>query len=413
MATVCAKIFKHHLKADGSYNVKIRIFHKNEKKYIDTEHYVTDKQLSKNMAIKDAFINRKVNLKIDEYRLAISSIGEKLDFFSAEALRDYLLNKNEEIDFIKFCDDHISQLKKDNRDGTAANHTTVRNSLVDYFGREKISVLEITGSMLGSYERFLRSERTIKRINQLKKEVTIKSNGIGDGGLYNYMRDLRTLFNAARERYNDQDLGIINIPHYPFAKYKVGSPPTTKKRNISIKLIAKIRDCKTKENSRAELAKELFMLSFYLCGINAVDLYHISKINIKKRRLEYNRCKTEGRRKDNAFISIKVIEEAVPLLEKYIEKLSLRYATSKGFDGALSQGMKHLRTITDIPQITYYWARHSFANCARNDCRFSKDDIALALNHVDNGHQTTDIYIAKDWKIVDEVQFKVMKLLRK
>ncbi len=30
MATICVKIFKHHLKADGSYNVKIRIFHKNE-----------------------------------------------------------------------------------------------------------------------------------------------------------------------------------------------------------------------------------------------------------------------------------------------------------------------------------------------------------------------------------------------
>ncbi|MGZ3766750.1 MAG: site-specific integrase [Mucilaginibacter sp.] len=413
MATVCAKVFKHHLKADGSYNVKIRIFHKNEKKYIDTEHYVTDKQLSKNMAIKDPLINRKVNLKIDEYRLAISNISEKLDFFSAEALRDFLLNKNKEIDFIEFCDGHICQLKKDKRGGTAANHTTVRNSVVDYFGREKVSILEITAPMLRSYERFLRSKRTIKRNNQLNKEVTTENDAITDSGLYNYMRDLRTLFNAAREKYNDEDLGIIRIPHYPFNKYKVGSPPATKKRNISAKLIIKIRDCKTRENSRTELAKELFMLSFYLCGINAVDLYHISKNNIKKGRLEYNRCKTEGRRKDNAFISIKLIEEAVPLLEKYIEKLSLRYATSKGFDGALSRGMKHLREITGIPEVTYYWARHSFANCARNDCRLSKDDIALALNHVDNGHRTTDIYLSKDWKIVDEVQQKVITLLRK
>ena len=241
MATVCAKVFKHHLKADGSYNVKIRIFHKNEKKYIDTEHYVTDKQLSKNMAIKDPLINRKVNLKIDEYRLTISNISEKLNFFSAEALRDFLLNKNKEIDFIEFCDGHICQLKKDKRGGTAANHTTVRNSVVDYFGREKVSILEITAPMLRSYERFLRSKRTIKRSNHLKKEVTTENEGITDSGIYNYMRDLRTLFNAAREKYNDEDLGIIRIPHYPFKKYKVGSPPATKKRNISTKLIIKIR----------------------------------------------------------------------------------------------------------------------------------------------------------------------------
>lgn len=43
----------------------------------------------------------------------------------------------------------------------------------------------------------------------------------------------------------------------------------------------------------------------------------------------------------------------------------------------------------------------------------SKDDVALALNHVDEGNHTTDIYIAKDWKIVDDVQWKVIAQLRK
>ena len=43
----------------------------------------------------------------------------------------------------------------------------------------------------------------------------------------------------------------------------------------------------------------------------------------------------------------------------------------------------------------------------------SKDDVALALNHVDEGNRTTDIYIAKDWKIVDDVQRKVIAQLKK
>jgi hypothetical protein len=38
------------------------------------------------------------------------------------------------------------------------------------------------------------------------------------------MRDLRTLFNAPKGKYNDDDLGIIRIPHYPFKKYKIGTP---------------------------------------------------------------------------------------------------------------------------------------------------------------------------------------------
>jgi hypothetical protein len=41
----------------------------------------------------------------------------------------------------------------------------------------------------------------------------------------------------------------------------------------------------------------------------------------------------------------------------------------------------------------------------------SKDDVGLALNHVDQGNKTTDIYIEKDWSIVDEVQSNVIALL--
>ena len=61
--------------------------------------------------------------------------------------------------------------------------------------------------------------------------------------------------------------------------------------------------------------------------------------------------------------------------------------------------------------ITFYWARHTVGNLGRNTCRMSKDDVALALNHVDKGNKTTDIYIEKDWKIVDELQQNAIKLL--
>jgi len=290
----------------------------------------------------------------------------------------------------------------------------VRNSLIDYFKRDSVSITEINSNMLVSYERFLRSRRTMTRIvseDGQTKEKTI--DGLSDSGLHNHMRDLRTLFNAACNMYNNEDLGIYRIKHYPFKKYKVGSAPLTKKRNNTLEQVRAVRDCVTKADSRAELAKEIYMLSFYLCGMNAVDFYHLTKKDIRNGRIDYNRAKTQGRRKDNAFISIKIIEEAKPLLEKYIDRLSVRYSTYGGLDTALSQGMKQLRKLTGIPEVTIYWARHTFATVARNACRISKDDVALALNHVDDEHRTTDIYIEKDWRIVDEVQIKVIGLLRR
>jgi hypothetical protein len=78
---------------------------------------------------------------------------------------------------------------------------------------------------------------------------------------------------------------------------------------------------------------------------------------------------------------------------------------------ALYKGMKGLRDLTGLPEFTLYWARHTFGTLARNECRKSVDDIGEALNHVDNGHATTDIYIAKNWAIVDDVQNEVVALL--
>ena len=108
MATVSAKVYEHHKKADGTYNVKIRVYHKEEKKFIDTPHFLSLKQLTKvkgkkEFSIKDPFVLEIVDKKLKDYRKTISELEEKLDFFTADSLRDYLKNKDEEIDFIKFC----------------------------------------------------------------------------------------------------------------------------------------------------------------------------------------------------------------------------------------------------------------------------------------------------------------------
>ena len=95
-----------------------------------------------------------------------------------------------------------------------------------------------------------------------------------------------------------------------------------------------------------------------------------------------------------------------------LEQARIKYLGQSGEITALSKGMKQLREITGIPDITFYWARHTFANIARNKCRISKDDIAEALNHVDGEHRTTDIYIEKDWSIVDDVQSAVIEFIR-
>ena len=185
MATISAKVFEHHKKSDGTYNVKICVQHKRLRKHLDTNHFVVKKQLTKDFRIKDPFIADKVEQQLRDYRKEISELGEKLDFFTAETLRDYLRDKDEDIDFVKFCDKHVEGLRKDGRERTADNHRVVRNSLVDFFGRPSFSINEIHTNMLLAFERYLKSERKLTRINQFGNPVTITSKGVSEAGIHN------------------------------------------------------------------------------------------------------------------------------------------------------------------------------------------------------------------------------------
>jgi len=412
MALVKAVVYEEFKRTDGTYNVKIKVYHQKKKRFIDTMHFLSTRQLDSDLKIKDKFILQELAVILTDYRKSITELGSKLNFMTCDNLKYFLDGKDEEVDFVKFCNNHIAMLKEDGRDGTAKNHAKIKNSLIDYFGKDRISMLEINAAMLYQYEKWLRRDRVMTRINQLGKPVTTKKKGMKDGGIYSHMRDLRTLFNEACRLYNNEDLGLVKIKHYPFKVYKIGAPPKTRKRNISPEQIIQLRDCMLPPDSRAELARDLFMLSFYLCGMNAVDLYKLDRYDPAWKRLEYNRSKTEGMRNDDAFISIKVVPEASSLLAKYMGTLQARYSTANGLDTALSKGMALVRERAELPELTFYWARHSFASIARNKCRINKDDIAEALNHVDGEHRITDIYIEKDWSVIDEVQAAVMDFIR-
>jgi hypothetical protein len=413
MATVAIKIIKIKKRKDGTYNVKIRINHKSRSIFLPTHHFISDHQLSSDFKIIDPFIYKNLDPKIRKYRAAIGQLSSVLEFYTIYDLRDALIDLDRDVDFIKFGKEHINGLLRSGRKGSARTLKTVILSLIDYFKRERVSALEITERKLIEYEKYLREERIIKRLNK-GKIITRTVKGMQDSGIHNHMRDLRILFKAAMKHFNNPQLEDIKIPYCPFDNYKIIDPPITQKRNLKIEQIKLIKDSIVELNSRSELGRDLFMLSFYLCGMNAADIYHLKPENIIDGRIEYNRLKTKSRRKDRAFISIKIVEEALPILEKYIGKLDKRYTNSENLDRAVNRGLKKLSNdIKELPEITFYWARHSFGNIARNKCRKSKDDVALALNHVDNYYKTVDIYLDKDWTIVDEVQEAVVNLLSK
>ena len=107
MITVNAKVFEHHQKEDGTWNVKICVYHQGVRRYVETTHFVSRKQLDVKFKIKDKFLLKLVERILGQYREAISHLGSKVNFFTCDDLVNYLKEKDTEIDFIRFCREHI------------------------------------------------------------------------------------------------------------------------------------------------------------------------------------------------------------------------------------------------------------------------------------------------------------------
>jgi len=436
MSTFKVSIFEHQRRKDGKYPVSIRVYWRGTCAYIGTEYYVTDKQVTKKklsktennrtiFLLKDIFIINELNKRIAKFEdLKSQKLGHRIELYTARELAKYFYDETKPgtdstIDFVKFSLSHIEKLKAQGRTTSAASLKASINSLIDFCnGRDKIAITEITSKFLHKNEDYLRSARTIKRRNQFGRVVVTKHKGLSDISVIDYMRNIRLLFNAAMDEYNDEDKDEMKIIHYPFRKYKLKKLPDNNKRNLTIEQIRQIRDVADEKliHERAIFARDIFMLSFYLVGANLVDLYESKRYQAG--RIDYNRKKTKGRRHDKAFISIKVEPEALPLLEKYADKSGLhvfdfrsRYTTSHIFSSNVNKGLKIVAKACGITEpLSTYYARHSWATIARNKCNVSKDDIDLALNHVDQGLKMADAYIKKDWSRVDQANRAVLNL---
>jgi integrase len=410
MATFKICVFSHQKRKDGKTPVCIRVTWQQKSAFIKTGYYVTDSQLNKNNEIRDVFITNELNRRIEHYEKKKVNIGIEIDRYTAKQLADYFTAQNTHIDFLEFADKYCQQRKADGKSYQRIVSTI--NGLRDF--APKLPIENLTSKFLLSFEKHLKTKREITRNSQFGKSVTVYKNPISTHTIAGYMTDLRTVFNAAKFEYNDEDTGDIRIKHYPFRKYKIPSIPETKKRSITPEEINKIYQFSS-DFYREQLARDVFILSFLFVGMNTADLFALKPDNYKNGRITYNRQKTRNRRKDKAEISIFVEPLAKELIEKYRDPKKIRlftfhkrYTNSLDFVRGVNKGLKKVAAKCEINEkLSSYYARHSWATVASNDCNIDTDTIALCLNHVQD-NKTTHIYIKKDWSKIDRANSEVI-----
>lgn len=278
--------------------------------------------------------------------------------------------------------------------------------------REKESTKDIYHQTLLKVELFSPGKLAFSDINiiWLKGfEQFLKGQGLSVNSINLHIRNIRAVFNdAINEDKAEQNL-------YPFRKFKLKSEET-RKRSLTIDQLRAIRDWPCEPHEQQYI--DIFMLMFYLRGINMIDLAGLTKID--NGRVEFRRAKT-GR-----LYSIKIEPEAEAIINKYRGKnfllnINERYSNYKNYLHRMNRNLKEFgytrvgkRGKKDkegaFPFLSTYYTRHTWATLAAY-LEIPKETIAAALGH--GKKDVTDIYISFDQNKIDEANRRVIDYLNK
>ena len=417
MLTIKAEIKKSELKVDGTYNVKIRFTLDRKVKRLSTNLFVTQQDLTKSLKFKeDTSIKREIDRLVLYYREQCLKLQLDQNHYSLDEIIEFLNGEQEKqqtIDFIKFSREWIASATIKG----APNYTTAINALVRFVGKEELDINLITLEFLEQFKAFLIGERDArtKKLMQQGKRVT------SNRTLSLYLVSIKKLFSEAKRKFNKKDKNLILIPNSPFEDFKIPKQEATRKRAISADIIKKVwklpyKDMKKgyKSTCRYNLAKDCFILSFCLMGINSADLYNATEM--RGNTIIYNRTKTKARRLDGAKMMVDIPKIVQPLIDKYKDSTGKRlfnfyqfYGDEKTFNKAINSGLKEIGSILEVDDLEYYAARHSWATIALNKVGIDKYIVHAALNHIDDSMKVTDIYIERDFVNENKANAKVVK----
>lgn len=365
MATIKLSILRHKPSVDGTYKIRVALCHHGETKYIATRFSVDSvSQFRDCMVVKrpDASaVNQKLRTILSSYQDALDAAGD-VSMYTCRQVRDILVSRNRVASaptFQSVCQDYISELRNSGRDSYAK---LLEANLKNFtrFTHGEFLISEITPEIIINYDRYLR------------QHTAMNDTSIGMA-----MSRTRTIINRAIKRM------IVKYDTHPFINYSIKSAPV-REVDLSLRSFNKIRLLSSKEK-RINVARDLFMLSFYLGGMNLADIVSIDFKN--RTHIEYQRKKSRNMTNTDNLISIPIIPEAREIISRWIGRngrLDFGYKfTYENFSRYITRSLAAIRDELSIDEkLVFYSARKSFSQFAY-DLGIPDGIIDYCLGHSD------------------------------
>lgn len=335
LAVVPAKMLK-----SGKHKIRIAIGHKQETRYLVTRFNIDDLSQFKDgqvVGIPNAsYVNMKLRSILNSYQEALDRISTQS--YTCAQVVEYLSNiKQGAAPFSSASTDYIINMEKEGRKSTAELYRRTCRYFND-FTKLDVMLDGITPRTIKEFDIYLKNE---KNLNPVTRGT--------------HMAHLKAILNqAVRDKK-------VSYDTHPFEYYEKPEG-NIRELDISVDEVKQIRDSTPKEKS-LRMARDLFMLSYYLGGINLIDLM---QFNFKNRdTIEYIREKSKNTKKGDKKISFSIPEEAKPIIKEWMGKNGkLNFGYKYAYDNFRKFVTKEIKRLAENigieSHVVYYSARKSF-----------------------------------------------------
>ena len=333
-------------------------------------------------------LKRDVAAGLKRLRKIADSLAYKEKDYTADMIVSLFSEGNSDGGFLNFARKLVSDLERIGKSSTAQSYGKTIISLEKYLDGHDCPFASFDGMLVSGYGEYM------------------KKHGLCPNSVAYYMRNLRAMYNRAVE-------DGLTEQGFPF-RHVHTTVEETVKRAVPLSVMKKIKTVDLKGKKGMELARDLFLFSFYTRGMPFVDIAFLRKKDLSSGVLTYRRRKTGQR------LSVRWEKCMQEIVDRYTDKESeylLPVITSRDkdewaqYNKAARNVNRHLRKLGAIlglqHHLTMYVARHSWASAAQSKS-IPLSVISRGMGH--DSEKTTRIYLASlDTSAIDNANRKILR----
>jgi len=302
MAKLKVVIRKNKVNKDGLTTIQIAISHKQETAYISTnidcipDNFVNGSIIKGEKAMAN---NAKVLSLLNKYQEELDKI-DNISAYSAKQIKERLTGAKDKSIFLL---ETYALYKRDVIKNTNSRKVVegATNILRNYLKGKDVMLVSVDQLFVSKYRQHLETCTPITA-NDKSRRYSASTIAI-------QMNVMKTILRYAEK------LGMVRFDVSPFALNK-SIRPTRRNNFIDVDEFIRIRDY-VDENETMNVARDLFLLSFYLGGMNLVDMLGIS---YKGEKVVYKRRKIAERTNGQYEVCLPITSKSRGIIDKYMDK---------------------------------------------------------------------------------------------